>query len=87
MSGFPIVIVPEGGFPVRAVTSRAPVMMVAPNEIGVPVVVSNRGAPFIVQGVIVPAGGFVFGVRTRDGVPQYAVSPARKDQYATQGAD
>lgn len=49
MKGIPVVIVEKGGFPVKAVTSRAPVMTVVDNGKGAPVVLSDSGAPFIVQ--------------------------------------
>ena len=54
MSGFPVVIVEKGGFPVKAVETRAPIMMVAENGMGVPIVLSERGAPFIIEGLPEP---------------------------------
>jgi len=49
--GIPVVISSHGGIPVRQVTSGAPVMTVATNGFGIPIVLSNRGLPFIVQGL------------------------------------
>lgn len=49
MKGPPVVIVEKGGFPVKPVEARAPVLHVAENDKGVPIVLSDRGAPFIVQ--------------------------------------
>lgn len=50
MSGIPVVIVDRGGVPVTAVDTRAPVMTVATNGRGLPITLTDRGAPFVVQG-------------------------------------
>lgn len=50
MGGIPVIIKSSGGFPVRQVTARAPVMTVATNGKGVRITLSSRGAPFIIQG-------------------------------------
>lgn len=53
--GFPVVIAQNGkGFPVRPVPSNAPPMRVAENDIGAPIVISELGAPFILEGGIPP---------------------------------
>lgn len=52
MSGVPVVIAENGlGFPVRPVEANAPVMTIAKNGLGAPIVISDLGAPFIVQGL------------------------------------
>lgn len=50
VSGIPVVVVENGGLPVRAVDTRAPLMTVAANGIGLPITITDLGAPFIVQG-------------------------------------
>lgn len=48
----PVVIAQNGfGTPVKAVSKDAPALKVATNGIGIPVVISNHGAPFIVEGL------------------------------------
>lgn len=55
VQGIPVVVATNGrGFPVRPVTANAPVMTIATNGIGAPIVISDRGAPFIVQGLEAP---------------------------------
>lgn len=52
MAGFPVVIATNGqGFPVRPVDSDAPTMTIAANGWGAPIVLSDDGAPFIVEGL------------------------------------
>lgn len=48
--GIPVVIVDKGGVPVNPVDKRAPVLTVATNGMGLPITISDKGAPFIVQG-------------------------------------
>lgn len=49
--GHPVVIADNGkGFPVNPVTERAPLLTVAENGKGAPIVISELGAPFIIQG-------------------------------------
>lgn len=49
--GIPVVIAENGkGFPVRPVEGNAPVMTVAENGLGAPIVIDPHGAPFIVDG-------------------------------------
>lgn len=51
MSGVPVVISTNGlGMPVRPVTENAPVLTIADNGFGAPIVVTDNGAPFIVEG-------------------------------------
>lgn len=50
VSGPPVVIVESGGAPVRPVDSGYPLLTVSENGIGAPITISDRGAPFIVQG-------------------------------------
>ena len=51
-SGHPVVIATNGkGFPVRVVVDKAPLLTVAENGKGAPIVISDLGAPFIVQGI------------------------------------
>lgn len=48
----PVVIAENGhGLPVRAVEADAPVLTVAGNGLGAPVVISERGAPFVIEGL------------------------------------
>lgn len=49
MAGAPVVIVPKGGFPVKAVNGNAPAMTVAKNGFGSPVTLSDNGAPFVID--------------------------------------
>ena len=49
--GFPVVIVEQGGFPVRPVEANYPLMTVATNGLGTPITISDLGAPFLVQGL------------------------------------
>lgn len=57
MPGIPVVITDKYGIPVRQVTSGAPLMTVATNGRGIPIVLSNRGMAFVVEGAnpVVPA--------------------------------
>lgn len=51
MSGISVVIAENGlGIPIRPVEANAPVMTVAANGLGTPIVISDQGAPFIVEG-------------------------------------
>lgn len=50
MSGIPVVL-SSRGFPVRSVDTDAPVMTVAPNGRGAPITLTERGHPFIIQGL------------------------------------
>lgn len=59
MSGIPVVISSHGGIPVRQVTSGAPVMTVATNGFGIPIVLSTRGLPFVVEGLTPEPGNAV----------------------------
>ncbi len=54
MSGIPVVVTDKFGIPVRQVESGAPVMTVAANGLGIPIVLADRGAPFIVEGLTPP---------------------------------
>lgn len=54
MSGIPVVVVERFGLPVKAVEGRAPVMTVSPYGMGIPIVLSEWGAPFIVEGLVPP---------------------------------
>ena len=55
MSGVPVVIATNGrGFPVNPVEANAPVLTIADNGYGAPIVISERGAPFIVEGYTPP---------------------------------
>lgn len=54
VSGFPVLIVESGGVPVRPVESNYPLMTVATNGLGLPITISDLGAPFIVQGYVEP---------------------------------
>ena len=38
------------GLPVRPVDAKAPVMTIAGNGLGAPIVISDIGAPFIIEG-------------------------------------
>jgi len=58
--GFPVIITGNGhGFPVKPVLSNAPLMTVAENGKGTPIVISDLGAPFIVDGYTPIDFGFV----------------------------
>lgn len=51
MPGIPVVIATSGiGVPVRPTAVNAPVMSIADNGYGLPIVLDNKGTPFIVQG-------------------------------------
>jgi len=51
MPGFPVVIATNGiGLPVRPTAVNAPVMSIAANGFGAPIVLDNKGSPFIVEG-------------------------------------
>lgn len=50
VKGVPVVIVAKGGVPVNPVDKRAPLLTVATNGMGLPITISVKGAPFIVQG-------------------------------------
>ena len=51
--GIPVVISTNVlGIPVRPVEANAPVMTIANNGYGAPIVISNLGAPFIVDGYV-----------------------------------
>lgn len=53
--GVPVVIADNGlGFPVRPVEANAPVLTIADNGFGAPIVISDNGAPFIVEGYTPP---------------------------------
>ena len=53
--GIPVVIAENGiGIPGRPVEANAPVMTIANNGYGAPIVISNLGAPFIVDGYVPP---------------------------------
>lgn len=53
--GIPVVIAENGkGVPVRPVEDNAPVMTVAENGFGSPIVISDLGAPFVVEGIAPP---------------------------------
>ena len=55
MSGPPVVIAANGlGLPVRPVEADAPVLTIADNGFGAPIVISDLGAPFIVEGYVPP---------------------------------
>lgn len=54
MRGIPVVIVESGGVPIRPAEARGPVMTVAENGAGMPITLTDRGAPFIVQGLDEP---------------------------------
>jgi hypothetical protein len=55
MSGVPVVIATNGlGMPVRPVEDNAPVLTIADNGFGAPIVISDNGAPFIVEGYVLP---------------------------------
>lgn len=50
IKGIPVVLVASGGFPVRKVTERGPLMTeVESDKPGIPITYSDRGAPFVVQ--------------------------------------
>lgn len=57
-SGIPVVIIENGGTPVRPVEAGFPLMTVADNDIGLPITISDLGSPFIVQGYEPPIEGF-----------------------------
>jgi hypothetical protein len=51
----PVVIASNGlGIPVKPVTANAPTMKVATNGLGAPIVISEKGVPFIVNGYTPP---------------------------------
>lgn len=50
--GIPVVVVPSGGFPVRSVLTGAPLMSVAGSGFGAPITLSDRGAPFVIDGLV-----------------------------------
>lgn len=51
MAGIPVVLSGNGiGIPVRPTDNDAPVMTIASNGIGTPIVITELGTPFIVQG-------------------------------------
>lgn len=57
MPGFPVVVATNNiGIPVKPVLvgdlnrDRAPVMTIATNGIGTPIVISQLGAPFVIEG-------------------------------------
>lgn len=54
MPGAPVVISEKYGIPVRPVDRDAPVLTVAENGLGTPIVITENGAPFIVEGLIPP---------------------------------
>lgn len=56
MSGIPVVIATNGkGMAVKAVTDRAPLMTVAANGFGIPIVLDDLGVPYVVEGAGPPA--------------------------------
>ena len=53
--GIPVVIAENGiGIPVCPVEANAPAMTIANNGYGAPIVISDIGAPFIVDGYVPP---------------------------------
>lgn len=57
VNGIPVVVAENGlGVPVRPVEGDAPLMQVAENKLGMPIVISDLGAPFIVEGYTPTAG-------------------------------
>lgn len=51
MPGPAVVIAANGlGAPVRPVEGNAPVLTIAGNGLGAPIVISDNGAPFVVEG-------------------------------------
>ena len=67
MSGIPVVVVAKGGIPVRSVSSNqgmAPVLTVAANGRGMPVTLSDNGAPFILRGYNPWSPASLFGPST-----------------------
>lgn len=56
VKGFPVVFSPNG-IPVRPVSSNAPLMTVADNGYGLPITISDNGAPFIVEQPTPPVPG------------------------------
>lgn len=55
MSGQPVVVTEDDGFPVKPVDSDAPVLTVAANGMGAPITIDEEdGAPFIVEGYTPP---------------------------------
>src|SRR5690606_41550417 len=51
----PAVIATNGlGMPVRPVDKNAPSMVISPNGLGIPVVVSDLGIPYIISGLTPP---------------------------------
>lgn len=55
MMSIPVVITENGkGIPVKPVEGKAPKMIVATNGLGAPIVISDNGAPFIVDGYTPP---------------------------------
>lgn len=66
--GIPVVIASNGrGICVRNVTSGAPVMTVATNGFGIPIVLGTKGIPFVVQGG---------GTPTPTPAPSFSVQPS-----------
>lgn len=54
MPSAPVIISEKYGVPVRPVDKDAPVLTVAENRLGTPIVIAENGAPFIVEGLIPP---------------------------------
>lgn len=54
MAGVPVVIVEKNGVPVRPVDNGAPVLTVADNGLGTPIIITDKGAHFVVQGLATP---------------------------------
>lgn len=59
MAGFPVVIAANGyGVPIKPVLvgdlnrDRSPVMTIATNGKGVPIVISQLGTPFVIEGYV-----------------------------------
>lgn len=50
----PVVISERFGFPVRPVETGAPVLTVAENGLGAPIVITETGTPFVVEGLPEP---------------------------------
>lgn len=68
--GFPVVIVEDKGVPIRPVESNYPLMTVAENGMGLPITISDLGAPFVVQGYEpVPEPELLTALSSDDGAP------------------
>lgn len=66
--GFPVVIAENGkGFPVHPVESGYPLMTIATNGKGAPIVISDLGAPFVVDGYTPPEPELLAALSSDDG--------------------